>query len=199
MSHTACSESTTPDNSMNKNQQTTERIIVAGGCFWCVEGVFEQIEGVIDAESGYCGDSKETADYKTVCSGLTKHAEAVALTYDPNKVKLEQLFEVFFKTHNPTQLNGQGNDIGPQYRSAVFYANDQQKASAQKYIEKLSEEKYFNKPIVTTLEKLEIFYPAEHYHQDYARLNPTQGYVRGAALPKMRKACTLFPDLIKKK
>ena len=166
-----------------------QKLIIAGGCFWCTEGVYEQIPGVIDVESGYSGGSKETANYEAVCTGRTGHAEAIQITYDPSKVTMGKLLKVFFSiAHDPTTLNRQGNDTGTQYRSAIFYANDEQKAVAEAYIKQLTDAKVFDDPIVTKLEKLEAYYPAEKYHQNYARLNPTQGYIMGVALPKVKKA-----------
>ena len=171
--------------------------VFAGGCFWCTEAVFEQLQGVSDVVSGYAGGKAETADYKAVCSGKTDHAEVIRITYDPSVIRYGQLLRVFFATHDPTQLNGQGADIGRQYRSAVFYQDDAEKQRVADYIEQLNASGQFNQPIVTTLEPLETFYPAEAYHQDYVQHNPTQPYVAGNAIPKVQKAKKLFPDLIK--
>lgn len=166
-----------------------QTVVLAGGCFWCVEGVFEQIPGVVDVVSGYAGDSQANAEYKKVSNGQTRHAEVVQVTYDPARTSLGKLLKVFFAVaHDPTQLNRQGPDYGPQYRSAVFFADEQQKRVAEAYIAQLNAAKVFDKPIVTTLEQLDAFYPAEQYHQDYVRLNPTQGYVVQQALPKVEKA-----------
>jgi peptide-methionine (S)-S-oxide reductase len=166
-----------------------QKLVIAGGCFWCTEGVYEQIPGVLDVVSGYAGGTKETANYKAVTTGQTGHAEAIQITYDPAKASMGQLLKVFFSiAHDPTQLNRQGADVGTQYRSAIFYANDEQKQVAEAYIKQLTDAKVFADPIVTKLEKLETFYVAEDYHQDYARLNPGQGYIRGVALPKVEKA-----------
>ena len=173
-------------------------LIVAGGCFWCTEAVYEQLKGVYRVESGYAGGAKETANYEAVCTGSTGHAEAIRITYDPSRVTLDQLFEIFFEVaHDPTQLNRQGNDIGTQYRSAVFFANEDQKKAAQAYIDKLTKEKKFSKPIVTTLEPLKEFYPAEAYHQDYAKRNPNQPYIRGVSTPKVEKLHKKFPERLK--
>jgi peptide-methionine (S)-S-oxide reductase len=162
---------------------------LAGGCFWCTEGVFEEIPGVLDVISGYSGGSKETANYEAVCSGSTGHAEAIQIVYDPSKVTYGHLLKLFFSiAHDPTTLNQQGNDVGTQYRSAIFYANDDEKRVAEAYIKQLNGAKVFPSPIVTTLERLEAFYVAEGYHQDYAKLNPLQPYIRAAALPKKEKA-----------
>ena len=177
------------------NKQATA--VFAGGCFWCVEAVFEELDGVIDAVSGYAGGTKETANYEAVCSGTTGHAEAVQITYDPARITYRKLLEVHFATHDPTTLNRQGNDVGPQYRSTVFYANDEEKRVAQEFIAELTKGHAFAKPIVTTLEPLGEFYPAETYHQSYVCMNPLQGYVRAVALPKVEKVRKLFGDNLK--
>jgi peptide methionine sulfoxide reductase msrA/msrB len=171
--------------------------VIAGGCFWCVEGVFEQIDGVLDVESGYSGGTAETANYEAVCSGRTAHAEAVRIVYDPSKVSYEKLLEVHFATHDPTTLNRQGNDAGPQYRSTIFYSDDVQKQAAEKTIAHLTEEKKFRNPIVTTLEPLTEFYPAEPYHQDYVCRNPDNPYIRAVAQPKVEKVREKFQELIR--
>ncbi len=161
--------------------------VFAGGCFWCTEAVFEQLDGVTNVESGYAGGDKDTANYYTVSSGQTAHAEAIRIEYDPDKLSYGKLLEIFFDTHDPTQLNRQGADVGPQYRSAVFYANAEQKAAAEKKLKELADAKKFRRKIVTTLEPLAEFYPAEQYHQDYALLHPDQPYIRAHAYPKVCK------------
>ena len=171
--------------------------VFAGGCFWCVEAVFEELEGVFDAVSGYAGGSRETANYEAVCTGTTGHAEAVQIIYDPEKIDFRKLLEVHFATHDPTTLNRQGNDVGPQYRSAVFYSNDAEKQAAQAYIDELTRAHAFDRPIVTTLEPLTEFYPAETYHQNYVCANPMQGYVRAVAMPKVEKVRKLFAGELK--
>ena len=171
--------------------------VVAGGCFWCVEAVFEEIEGVQVARSGYAGDTRATASYGLVSSGKTRHAEAVQIIYDPATISYEDLLRVHLATHDPTQLDGQGHDIGRQYRSAIFYANEQERAAARAVIDELTEKGTYGKPIVTTLEPLTEFYPAESYHQDYVRLHPNDRYVRAVALPKVQKARKLFKDRLK--
>jgi peptide-methionine (S)-S-oxide reductase len=178
----------------------TKTMVVAGGCFWCVEGVFEQLDGVKDATSGYAGDTKDKAKYETVCSGATKHAEAVMVTYDPAKISYGELLRVFFTTHDPTTKDQQGADVGPQYRSAIFPLDDEQKAVAEAYVKQLNEAKAFDRPIVTTVEplKAENFFVAEDYHQDYVRCNPNNPYIRGVALPKVEKVRTKFSDQLKK-
>jgi len=161
--------------------------IFAGGCFWCTEAAFEQLDGVLDVTSGYIGGSAETANYRAVCNGNTGHAEAIRISYDPAKISYEQLLAVFFDAHDPTQLNRQGNDVGTQYRSAIYCADDAQKQVAQAKIDQLNAAKAFPRPIVTTLEPLSTFYPAEDYHQDYARLNPDQPYIQAVSMPKACK------------
>lgn len=157
--------------------------VFAGGCFWCTEAVFEPVKGVDEVISGYAGGLKDTANYEQVSSGNTKHAEAIKITYDPDKVSYHKLLELFFYVaHDPTDLNRQGNDVGTQYRSAVFYSDEPQKLATEAYIRNLDESGTFDKPIATTLEPLTEFYTAERYHQDYVKLNPTQPYVRPAAI-----------------
>jgi methionine-S-sulfoxide reductase len=173
--------------------------VFAGGCFWCVEAVFEELDGVKDAVSGYAGGAKETANYEAVCSGTTGHAEAVKIIYDPAKITFEKLLEVHFATHDPTTLNRQGNDVGTQYRSTIFFANEEEKRAAQAYIATLEKEKVYGRPIVTTLEPLTAFYEAEAYHQNYVCTNPMQGYVRAVALPKVDKVRKKFADDLKEK
>jgi len=175
-------------------------MVVAGGCFWCTEAVFEQLEGVGDVVSGYAGGTKETANYDAVCTGRTGHAEAIRIPYEPAKVSYAQLLRVFFATHDPTTLNRQGNDHGPQYRSAIFYENEDQKKVAEAYIKQLEAAKAFKKPIVTTVEPLNPggFYEAERYHQNYAVCNPGNPYIRSQAVPKVKKVRQKFAEQIKK-
>src|SRR4029079_1759730 len=176
---------------------TTETAVLAGGCFWCNEAAFEQLEGVLDVTSGYIGGSRETANYRAVCGGDTGHAEAIKIAYDPAKISYERLLDVSFDAHDPTQLNRQGNDIGTQYRSAIFYASDEEKQSAEAKIQELHEKGKFPPPIATTLETLGEFYPAEDYHQDYARLNPEQPYIQSVSIPKVCKVRAKHPELIR--
>jgi len=175
-------------------------MVVASGCFWCTEAVFEELEGVGDVVSGYAGGSKETANYEAVCTGTTGHAEAIRIPYEPAKVSYAQLLRVFFATHDPTTLNRQGNDSGPQYRSTIFYENDEQKKVAEAYLKQLEEAKAFKRPIVTTLEPLKPggFYDAELYHQNYATCNPGNPYIRSQAVPKVKKVREKFADQLKK-
>ncbi len=162
--------------------------VLAGGCFWCVEAVYEGIPGVIDAESGYAGGDESTANYKSVCNGDTGHAEVVRITYDASKVTFGQLLKAFFFiAHDPTTLNRQGNDVGTQYRSAIFYENDDQYRVASAYIKQIDRLGHCPVPIVTTLEPLERFFVAETYHQDFAQKNPSHPYINAAATPKVMK------------
>ena len=175
----------------------TATAILAGGCFWCTEAAFEQITGVLDVESGYIGGDPQQADYKAVCTGTTGHAEAIRITYDPASISYEQLLAIFFDAHDPTQLNRQGADIGTQYRSAIFYADDVQKTAAEQVIAKLNAAGKFPQPIVTTLEPLSVFHRAEDYHQNYARLNPQQPYIQAVAVPKACKVREKHPGLVR--
>jgi peptide methionine sulfoxide reductase msrA/msrB len=184
------------------NDATLAEAVFAGGCFWCVEAVFEELEGVKDVISGYAGGMKSTADYKTVCTGKTGHAEAVKIIYDPTKLTYEELLKVHFAMHDPTTLNRQGADVGTQYRSAIFFLNDEQRQIAQAFIEDLNTSKIYKQPIVTTLEPLtggegKEFYAAEAYHQNYVCTNPNQSYVRSAALPKVAKVREKFKKMLK--
>ena len=175
-----------------------EIAVLAGGCFWCVEAVFTELDGVLEVTSGYAGGTADTADYRTVCSGTTDHAEVVRVRFDPVRISFGQLLRVFFSiAHDPTQLNRQGNDRGRQYRSAIFYTGEAQKAVAEAYIRQLNEAGVFKAPIVTTLEPLEAFYQAEDYHQDYAARNPAAPYVAFVAAPKVNKLRQYFSDRLK--
>ena len=181
------------------NAEPRATAVFAGGCFWCVEAVFEELDGVIDAISGYAGGSAATANYRAVSAGQTNHAEAVQIIYDPTKIDYVTLLRVHFATHDPTQLNRQGNDVGRHYRSAIFYANEAERAVAEAFIAELTELKVFDKRIVTTLEPLSAngFHKAEEYHQDYVCNNPNQAYVRAVAMPKVEKVREKFADLLK--
>jgi len=179
----------------DKGDQT---FIVAGGCFWCTEASFEILDGVKDVVSGYSGGAKETANYEAVCTGRTGHAESIRITYDPAKISYNKLLQVFFTAHNPTTLNRQGNDEGTQYRSAIFYQSEDEKKVAEAYIKQLNDAKAFDKPVVTTVEKFNAFYPAEDYHQDYAKKHPDNGYIVGVALPHVKHVMDHFKDELKK-
>ena len=170
-------------------------VVFAGGCFWGVQGVFQHTKGVLKAVSGYAGGRAGTASYMLVGSGMTGHAEAVAVTYDPRRVSYGQLLQIFFSVvHDPTQLDRQGPDVGSQYRSAVFYADAAQQQQAAAYVAQLDAAKVFRGRIVTRLEPLNGFYPAEDYHQDYATLHPESPYIAHYDLPKIASLKTLFPQ-----
>ncbi|TMC71601.1 MAG: peptide-methionine (S)-S-oxide reductase MsrA [Chloroflexi bacterium] len=172
--------------------------VLAGGCFWCVEAVYKQLDGVRSVTSGYAGGTSETADYDVVSSGRTGHAEAVEVRFDPAKVSYGQLLKVFFSiAHDPTTRDRQGPDVGKQYRSAIFYANDEQRRVAEAYIKQLDAAKVFDAPIVTELKALDRFYEAESYHQDYAERNPNQPYIVYNAAPKVQKVRKYFADRVK--
>ncbi len=164
------------------------RAVLAGGCFWCVEAVYKNLEGVSSVKSGYVGGSAETADYETVSTGTTNHAEAVEVLYDPSRISFGQILKVFFAiAHDPTQLNRQGPDTGRQYRSAIFSADDEQKRVAEAYIDQLNKARVFDDPIVTEVAPLKAFFEAETYHQDYAARNPSNPYIVYNAQPKVTK------------
>ena len=176
-----------------------QSVVLAGGCFWCVEAVYRQLRGVREVVSGYAGGAADTANYRAVCTGRTGHAEVIKITFDSAVLTLGQLLKIFFVVaHDPTELNRQGNDVGTQYRSAIFYSSRQQHDVAAAYIQKLDAARIFSEAIVTTLEPLEKFYPAEDYHQDYAALNPKQPYIACVALPKVEKLRATFPEMLKK-
>jgi peptide-methionine (S)-S-oxide reductase len=169
--------------------------VFAGGCFWGVEAVFRHTKGVTTSVSGYAGGDAKTADYETVSTGRTGHAESVQVTYDPAQVSYGELLRVFFSVaHDPTQLNRQGPDYGTQYRSAIFYTNDEQKRIAQAYVEQLRQAKAFSNPIVTQIVALPAFYPAESYHQNYLALHRTQPYIVFNDLPKLAALKEQFPE-----
>ena len=184
---------------INKDvMENKEVAILAGGCFWCVEAPFQLLEGVDTVISGYLGGQIPNPTYAQICTGNTGHAEAVMITYNPQVITYDELLEVFFQLHDPTQFNRQGNDIGTQYRSAIFPANEQQEQKARYYIEELNKEKAFEKPIVTTIEFTDIFYPAEDYHQNYYNLNGEEMYCQLVARPKVDKIKKVFADKLKK-
>jgi len=174
-------------------------VTLAGGCFWCTEAVFERMIGVEDVVSGYTGGQVPNPNYQMVLTGQTGHAEAIQIHYDPTKTSYEEILEVFFGTHDPTTLNRQGADVGTQYRSAIFYQDDQQKEIAEAYIKQLNESPEFRRrPVVTTLEPLQEFHPAEEYHQDYFRKNPNAGYCQMVVRAKVNKFQRSFQDKVKK-
>ena len=173
----------------------SETIVLAGGCFWGVQGVYQHMKGVSSAVSGYSGGKKETASYEIVSGGDTGHAESVEVTFDPKTVSLGKILQVYFSVvHNPTELNRQGPDTGTQYRSAIFTTSADQEKVAKAYIAQLDKAKVYSDPIVTKVSSLEKFYPAEAYHQDYATINPTQPYITYYDLPKIENLSKLFPQ-----
>jgi peptide-methionine (S)-S-oxide reductase len=173
-----------------------QNIVLAGGCFWGVQAVFQHTKGVTNAVSGYAGGQKQTAHYEQVGSGRTGHAESVSVTYDPKQISYGKILQIYFSVaHNPTELNRQGPDTGTQYRSAIFYSNDEQKEMAEAYIAQLDKAHVFNRPIATKLESLSGFYPAEDYHQDFAVLHPTYPYIVYNDLPKVDNLKRLFADV----
>ncbi|MEN6367150.1 MAG: bifunctional methionine sulfoxide reductase B/A protein [Thermoguttaceae bacterium] len=176
---------------------TRAEAVFAGGCFWCVEAVFRQLNGVLDVTSGYAGGTAETANYAAVSTGRTDHAEAVRIVYDPRKISYETLLKVHFATHDPTTLNRQGNDVGRQYRSAIFYADPQQKKLAEAMLVRLRDSNAFDRPIVTQLEPLAAFFPAEAKHQNYVACHLRDPYVRAVALPKVAKVQSKFKNQLK--
>ncbi len=172
--------------------------VFAGGCFWCTEAVFEQLEGVTEVISGYTGGKPENANYQSVSAGSTDHAEVIRITYNPARISYGRLLKVFFAVaHNPTQLDRQGPDVGRQYRSAIFYATPEQQKVAGAYIQQLEQAQIFDQPIATTLEPLNGFYAAEQYHQDFVRRHPEHPYVQQQALPKVKKMQKLFAQHLK--
>jgi len=180
----------------NKNIETAT---LANGCFWCTEAVFQQLKGVEKVSSGYSGGHVKNPTYEQVCNKDTGHAEALEIEYDPSVISFDELLEVFWKTHDPTTLNRQGNDVGPQYRSVIFYHNESQKEKAEKYKASLNESGVFDKPIVTAIEPFTVFYPAEDYHANYYKRNPSQSYCYFVIKPKVEKLHKLFADKLKEK
>ncbi len=168
------------------------------GCFWCTEAIFQQVDGVISVVSGYSGGKVENPTYEQVCSGVTGHAECLNIVFDSTKVSYDQLLEIFWKTHDPTTLNRQGNDIGTQYRSVIFYRNEKQQRTAQEYKTALDKSGAFPHPIVTTLEPMTLFYPAENYHQNYYNQNGNQPYCQYVIRPKVEKFEKVFKGKMKK-
>src|SRR5688500_15940353 len=172
--------------------------VLAGGCFWCTEAVYKQLDGVLAVTPGYAGGTKETADYETVSTGRTDHAEAIRITYDPARLTYGRLLKIFFSVaHDPTQRDRQGNDVGHHYRSALFPVDEGQRRVTEAYVRQLDDAGAFTGPIVTTMEPDAEFYEAETYHHDYAERNPTQGYIKFVSTPKVRKLETYFPEKLK--
>lgn len=176
-----------------------DTITLGSGCFWCSQAIFERVKGVISATAGYSGGDIPHPSYEQVCTGETGYAEVVQVVYNPEIVSLEKLLEIFWKTHNPTTLNRQGADVGTQYRSVIFYHNNRQKEIAEMLKKKLEEAKIWADPIVTEISPYKNFYPAEKYHQDYYRNNPSAGYCQFVITPKLEKFEKVFKDQIKQK
>jgi len=173
-------------------------LVLAGGCFWCTEAVYSQLDGVLSVRPGYAGGVASTANYDDVCTGTTGHAEAIEIVFDTGRVSVGQILKIFFSiAHDPTQVNRQGADVGTQYRSAIFYANEAQRRIAERYIAQIDAAQVFDAPVATTLEPLEAFYPAEQYHHGYAARNPFQPYVRAVAMPKVEKLRKVHGDMLK--
>ncbi|MEI9947329.1 MAG: peptide-methionine (S)-S-oxide reductase MsrA [Chitinophagaceae bacterium] len=204
----SCAQKSSTTTELTKSNNTTmtnipttgtDTATLANGCFWCTEAIFEQLDGVISATSGYTGGHVKNPSYTAVCTGETGHAEALQIVYDPAKITFDELLEVFWETHDPTTLNRQGNDVGTQYRSGVFYHNDEQKQKAEKYKAELNKSGAFDKPIVTEITAFDKFYPAEDYHQQYyennANANP---YCQIVIRPKVDKFRKVFKDKLKK-
>lgn len=177
----------------------TQTAILAGGCFWCLEAVFDELNGVLSVESGYSGGHVPNPTYKQVCTGETGHAEVVRVTFDPDVLSYRDLLKVFFAIHDPTTLNRQGNDVGTQYRSAIFYMNEEQKQIAEEVIRELTEAKLWPNPIVTEVTPFQAFYLAEDYHQEYFAHNPYQPYCMAVVAPKVAKFRKQFVEKLKKK
>lgn len=177
--------------------QGNEIATFAGGCFWCTEAVFERVSGVTDVVSGYTGGKEKNPTYKQVSYGETSHAEGIQIYFDPKVISYDKLLEIFFATHDPTQVDRQGPDVGAQYRTEVFYHDDKQKQAVEKYISKLNSEGKFNKPIATKVTAYTEFWLAEDYHQNYYELNPSNPYIINIAVPKVKKLKKYFPDLVK--
>jgi peptide-methionine (S)-S-oxide reductase len=190
-----------PDPAFDPADASAEaNAVLAAGCFWCVEAVFRELDGVLEVTSGYSGGDAASANYDRVCSGVTDHAEAVAIRFDPRRISYGRLLKVFFSVaHDPTQVDRQGNDRGRQYRSAVFYANETQRDVASQYIAQLDAAKVFDAPIATQVVALEAFHDAERYHQNYAALHPEQPYIAAVSAPKVAKLRKQYGDLLKER
>lgn len=183
---------------MIESKQGLEIATFANGCFWCTEAIFQQVVGVEKVVSGYIGGSVKNPTYREVCTGLTGHAEAIQISYDPKKVSFTELLEIFWKTHDPTTLNRQGADEGTQYRSAIFYHSEEQQRLAAEYKKKLDASGAFDNPIVTEITQTSVFYPAENYHQNYYNLNGKAPYCSYVIAPKLEKFKKVFADKVKK-
>ena len=209
----SCAQANKTDNKINMNNNQTasknntpappnatlDTATFANGCFWCTEVIFEELEGVISAESGYTGGQTVNPTYKEVCTGETGHAECLQIVYDPSKISFDELLEVFWETHDPTTLNRQGADVGTQYRSGIFYHNEEQKQKAERYKAELDKSGAFDRPIVTEITPFDKFYPAENYHQQYFENNENNNpYCKIVIRPKLDKFRKVFKDKLKK-
>lgn len=198
-----CNESRTHIKEQEMKNMSTENVktdtaTFGSGCFWCTEAIFERVNGVLDVVSGYSGGHVDNPTYEEVCNGTTGHAECTQITFNPDIIGYDELLEIFWKTHDPTTLNRQGNDAGTQYRSVIFFHNEEQKQKAEYYKQKLGEEKIWKDPIVTEISPSTKFYKAEKYHQDYYENNPYQGYCAFVITPKIEKFEKVFKDKLKK-
>jgi peptide-methionine (S)-S-oxide reductase len=189
----------TNDKGTTMNKVGLKKATFGSGCFWCTEAIFERLNGVVTVESGYSGGKVDNPTYEEVCSGTTGYAEVTQITYDPSIITYDELLEVFWKTHDPTTLNKQGNDVGTQYRSVIFYNNDDEKELSEKYKAELDKSGAWDNPIVTEIVPLTNFYPAENYHQDYYNNNPNQGYCAFVIAPKVEKFEKVFKEKLKSK
>jgi peptide-methionine (S)-S-oxide reductase len=186
-------------NTKTKSASKLETITLGGGCYWCVEAVYENLDGVKSVVSGFSGGKVTNPTYEEVCTGTTGHAEVVQITYDKTKTDINEIFQVFFTVHDPTTLNRQGADVGTQYRSVIFYKNAEQKNAAESIIAELNKAKVYNSPIVTKVEPFKVFYKAEDYHQNYYANNKNQPYCKMVIQPKIEKFEKVFKDKLKKK
>lgn len=175
----------------------SQTLVLGGGCFWCTEAVYKEVRGVLDVESGYSNGQAVQPSYEDVCSGTTGCNEVVRLVYDPTQVSIRELLEVFFHIHDPTTINRQGNDVGTQYRSGIYFTTEEQRATAQALIDELTAEQAFGRPVVTELLPLAHYWPAEDYHQDFFERHPNQGYCLAVAAPKVEKLRRSFSRLVK--
>jgi peptide-methionine (S)-S-oxide reductase len=198
----SCAQKGSPKAQKTMTQQSsnmnTDTITFGTGCFWCTEAVFQELNGVVKVTSGYSGGHVENPTYEQVCSKTTGHAEVIQLEYDPSKVSVDELLEVFWQTHDPTTLNRQGNDVGPQYRSVIFFHDEEQRSKAEEYKVRLDKSGAWDKPIVTAIEPFKNFYPAEDYHQNYYNNNGSAPYCYFVIRPKLEKFEKVFKDKLKK-
>lgn len=187
-----------PDPQSDTVGEGLQSIVLGGGCFWCTEALYKELRGVVSVRPGYAGGTAVTADYRTVCTGRTEHAEVIEVVYDAGVIGLGQILKIFFSiAHDPTQKDRQGADVGRQYRSAIFYANEDQRRVALAYIAQIEAARLFDAPVTTEVVPLEAFYEAEEYHHDYAARNPNQGYIRAVSAPKVEKLRAVHGDMLK--